>query len=123
MLRDLSSRVSAARQAVPVAVFLAATLLIAAALTRRSIACAGHVDPKASQASRTAAVLDIAILVFREGLECILVLAAITASLTGSEEWYQRPVTVGAGIAFAQLLSLGASPEASFRRASAKCST
>ena len=110
MLRDLSSRVSAARQAVPVAVFLAATLLIAAALTRQSIACAGHVDPKASQASRTAAVLDIAILVFHEGLECILVLAAITASLTGSEEWYQRPVTVGAGIAFAQLLSLGASP-------------
>jgi high-affinity Fe2+/Pb2+ permease len=32
--------------------------------------------------SRTAAVLEIGILVFREGLECILVLAAITASMT-----------------------------------------
>ena len=30
--------------------------------------------------------LDIGILVFREGLECILVLAAITASMTGSDQ-------------------------------------
>jgi high-affinity iron transporter len=46
-------------------------------------------------------VLDISVLVFREGLECILVLAAITASLNGSGRRYQRPIAAGAGIAFA----------------------
>jgi len=46
------------------------------------------------------ATLDIGILVFREGLECILVLAAITASMTGNQQEYQRPVAAGAGIGF-----------------------
>jgi high-affinity iron transporter len=54
--------------------------------------------------SRTTAVLEIGILVFREGLDCILVLSAINASMTGSEEEYQCPVTVGAGIAFVATL-------------------
>src|SRR5205085_8549260 len=39
-------------------------------------------------------------LVFREGLECILVLAAITASMTGVRQAYRRPVAIGAGFAF-----------------------
>ena len=46
------------------------------------------------------AVLDIGVLVFREGLECILVLAAITASMTGAKQALRRPVALGAGIAF-----------------------
>jgi len=50
--------------------------------------------------SNTAAVLNIGVLVFREGLECVLVLAAITASMTGPQREYQRPVTVGVGIGF-----------------------
>jgi len=50
--------------------------------------------------SNTAAVLNIGVLVFREGLECVLVLAAITASMTGPRHEYQRPVAVGAGIGF-----------------------
>jgi high-affinity iron transporter len=54
--------------------------------------------------SSTAAMIEIGMLVFREGLECILVLAAITASMTGSDEEYLRPVTIGAGIAFAATL-------------------
>jgi high-affinity iron transporter len=40
------------------------------------------------------------VLVFREGLECILVLAAITASMTGEKETHRRPVVAGAGVAF-----------------------
>jgi high-affinity iron transporter len=40
------------------------------------------------------------VLVFREGLECILVLAAITASMVGSSRWYRRPVALGAAVAF-----------------------
>lgn len=40
-------------------------------------------------------VLNIAVLVFREGLECILVLAALTASFRGKEARYHRPVVAG----------------------------
>jgi high-affinity iron transporter len=43
-----------------------------------------------------ARVLDIAVLVFREGLECILVLAAVTANMGGTRRAYQRPVAAGA---------------------------
>src|SRR3954468_5079909 len=46
-----------------------------------------------------ARVLDIAVLVFREGLECILVLSAITANMVGERRSFQRPVGVGAGLA------------------------
>jgi high-affinity iron transporter len=40
-------------------------------------------------------VVNIAVLVFREGLECILVLAALTASFRGKEARYHRPVVGG----------------------------
>lgn len=51
-------------------------------------------------------VLNIAVLVFREGLECILVLAALTASFRGKEARYHRPV-IGGGLigALATLLT------------------
>ena len=48
--------------------------------------------------------MDIGILVFREGLECILVLSAITATLTGSDQAHRRPVAIGAGMAFVATL-------------------
>ena len=57
-----------------------------------------------SEAKRTPAVLNVGVLVFREGLECVLVLAAITASMTGPEREYQRSVAVGAGIGFVATL-------------------
>lgn len=41
------------------------------------------------------AVLNVGILVFREGLECVLVIAAIMASMTGSSQNFRRPVQVG----------------------------
>ncbi|WP_053227745.1 FTR1 family iron permease [Solirubrobacter soli] len=50
------------------------------------------------QISRGTVVTDAAIVVFREGLEAVLILAAITASLTGAREWMRRPVLLG-GIA------------------------
>ncbi len=46
-----------------------------------------------------ARVLDIAVLVFREGLECILVVAAITANMVGVRKGYQRPVAAGSAVA------------------------
>jgi len=45
--------------------------------------------------SRTTVVLDSAILMFREGLETILVLAAVMASFLGANRVYRRPVAIG----------------------------
>jgi high-affinity iron transporter len=64
----------------------------------------GAPDPTQTQTSATVAFLDIGVLVFREGLECILVLAAITASMTGAKRALRRPVAAGAGFAFAATL-------------------
>ena len=65
----------------------------------------GTVDPtdpaNARHMSPTTAVINSAILVFREGLETILVLAAITASFRGANSVYKRPVAVGGVIGLA----------------------
>ncbi|MGA9875413.1 MAG: FTR1 family protein [Solirubrobacteraceae bacterium] len=69
----------------------------------------GTTDPTAlppgHRLSHTTVVIDSAILVLREGLETILVLAAVTASFLGANRVYRRPVVaggasaIGAGIA------------------------
>jgi high-affinity iron transporter len=63
----------------------------------------GTTDPTALPAghrlSHTTVVLNSAILVFREGLETILVLAAIMASFLGANRVYRRPVVAGGGLA------------------------
>ena len=61
---------------------------------------AGAPDPTRPNTNPAVAVLDIGVLVFREGLECILVLAAITAAMVGSKQAHRKPVAVGAGFAF-----------------------
>ncbi len=63
----------------------------------------GTPDPSnpANHMSRTQAVIDSGVLVFREGLETILVLAAITASFLGCNRVYRKPVAIGGGLAFA----------------------
>jgi high-affinity iron transporter len=55
--------------------------------------------PPGHRLSHTTVVLDSAILVFREGLETILVLAAVTASFLGANRAYRRPVATGGGLA------------------------
>jgi high-affinity iron transporter len=54
---------------------------------------------RAANANQASVALDIGILVFREGLECILVLAAVTASFRGTTRKYQSSVWAGVGIA------------------------
>ena len=49
-------------------------------------------------ASRTTVVTNSAIIVFREGLEGVLILAAITASFVGVRRRLRRPVLVGAAL-------------------------
>src|SRR6266853_256412 len=77
-----------------------AALCVAAMLVWQGVTAHGAPDPTRPDTSPTVAFLDIGILVFREGLECILVLAAITASMTGAKLAHRRPVAVGAGVAF-----------------------
>jgi high-affinity iron transporter len=63
----------------------------------------GTPDPtdSANHMSRTAAVINSAVLVFREGLETILVLAAVMASFLGANKVYRRPVVAGGAAAVA----------------------
>lgn len=81
--------------------FLAlAALLVAAVLVWQGITASGAPDPTVAHTSRGVAVLDIGVLVFREGLECILVLSAIVASLMGAHQPYRRPIAAGVGVGF-----------------------
>src|SRR5438093_6508154 len=79
---------------------IAAAFLVAAMLLWQGVTAQGAPDPMRPNTSPTVAFLDIGILVFREGLECILVLAAITASMTEARRSHRRPVALGAGLAF-----------------------
>jgi high-affinity iron transporter len=57
------------------------------------------VDPTV-HLSRFAVVLDSGILVLREGLETVLVLTVLTASMRGSGSVYRRPLSIGAAVGF-----------------------
>jgi high-affinity iron transporter len=80
-------------------VFAAAAVVIAI-LFWQGVTSAGNPDPTVKGISPAAAIVDTGVLVFREGLEAILVLAALTASLARTEEGYWKPVAVGAGVSF-----------------------
>src|SRR5215468_4233929 len=79
---------------------LAAAAFVVAMLIWQGVTSQGAPDPLRPNTGSTVAFLDIGILVFREGLECILVLAAITASMTGPKREHRRPVAFGATFAF-----------------------
>ena len=82
----------------------AAATAVVAILIWQGISEQGAPDPLRPNTNPTVAFLDIGVLVFREGLECILVLAAVTASMTGSTRVHRRPVALGAGVAFGATL-------------------
>src|SRR5438034_6777423 len=86
---------------------VAAALLVVAMLVWQGVAAHGAPDPMRPNTSPAVAFLDIGILVFREGLECILVLAAVTASMTGDKRGHRRPVAEGAGPAVSAGLITG----------------
>ena len=81
-----------------VGLILAASL-VAFVMVWQALTSGGVPDPTAKNLSPAAAVLNSGILVFREGLEAILVLAAITAGLVRGDKSYWRPITVGSGAA------------------------
>jgi high-affinity iron transporter len=73
-------------------------LVILAALLWQGIAAHGAPDPSQAHLNPGAVLLDTAILVFREGLEAVLVLAALTASLVRTQDGYWRPIAVGSAL-------------------------
>src|ERR1700691_4885752 len=81
-------------------ILFATAIIVVSVLVWQGISSAGAPDPTIPRTSPTVAVLDIAVLVFREGLECVLVLTAIMASMIGEKQSHRRPVVTGAGIAF-----------------------
>jgi high-affinity iron transporter len=79
---------------------IVAALFVVGVLVWQGISSAGAPDPTDPKTSPTVAIFDIGVLVFREGLECILVLSAITASMVGANRSHRKPVAVGAGVGF-----------------------
>lgn len=92
------------RAFVPLALVLAA-LAVLGVLVWQAIADNGNPDVTRPGISPTAAVMDTGVLVFREGLEAILVLAALTASLVRTRTDFWKPVALGAGLSFVATLA------------------
>jgi high-affinity iron transporter len=79
-----------------------AALIVAGLVYLMATASTGPVDPTAARApqSHATVVFNSAIIVFREGLEAVLIFAAVTASFVGANKARRRPVVAGAGVAF-----------------------
>jgi high-affinity iron transporter len=62
----------------------------------------GPVDPTevAHEQSHATVVFNSSMIVFREGLEAVLIFAAVTASFLGANRARRRPVVAGAAVAF-----------------------
>jgi high-affinity iron transporter len=75
---------------------LVGSAAIIAILAVIAVVTAGGAPNPAAAESATARVVDIAVLVFREGLESILVITAITATMNGAAQPYRRPIGLGA---------------------------
>lgn len=78
---------------------LLAGLTVAIFLVWQALTASGNPNPLAA-GSLSASILDIAVLVFREGLEVVLVLAAITAGLPSDRDSYLKPIAIGVGAGF-----------------------
>lgn len=83
------------------AIIILGILAVVAILLWQALATAGNPDVTDQNLSPTALVLSTAVLVFREGLEAILVLAAVTAGMTRRKQKdHVLAVPVGAFAAF-----------------------
>lgn len=88
-------------------IFLAAAaVIVAAVLVWQGVTAGGNPDPTVKHIGTGAAILDIGVLVFREGLECILVITAVTASMQGANKAHRRPIAMGVGLGFITTLAI-----------------
>jgi len=80
-------------------------LPVIALLIWQGVSFSGNPDPTVPNTGFISAILQIAVLVFREGLESILVLAAITAGLNRGKENMSTPIFLGASSGFIATLA------------------
>ena len=78
---------------------LVGALFVLAIVAWQGLVAHGAPDPSAKGLSQGAMVLSSGVLVFREGLEAILVLAAVTAGVVRNRHGYWRSVLIGVGAA------------------------
>jgi len=67
------------------------------------VASSGNADPTdvaPGEQSLVTSIVNASVIVFREGLEAVLIFAAITASFLGARQGYRRPVVLGVVSAF-----------------------
>src|SRR5215212_2952185 len=83
--------------------WLSGLAFLAALVYLMATASTGPVDPSEARGpeSQATVVFNSAIIVFREGLEAVLIFAAVTASFLGANRSRRRPVVAGAACAFA----------------------
>jgi len=81
---------------------LAALTVVAVIAGVAVVAQSGSPDPTEATTAQSHAVVVVnsAVIVFREGLEAILIFAAVTASMLGAQRRLRKPVVVGAAVAF-----------------------
>jgi high-affinity iron transporter len=84
-------------------VWIFAGAIVAALVGGLIVAAQGPSDPTEAtkQTSHAVVVANSAIIVFREGLEAVLIVAAVTASMVGAQRRLRRPVAGGCAVAFA----------------------
>src|SRR4051794_28337375 len=82
--------------------WLSGLAALAALVYLMATASTGPVDPTevSHPQSHATVVFNSSIIVFREGLEAVLIFAAVTASFLGANRSRRRPVVAGAAIAF-----------------------
>jgi high-affinity iron transporter len=85
-------------------ILLLCGFLVGGVILWQSFAAVGNPNPLGPHTKSSAAVLDIGVLVFREGLECVLVLAAITAGMNDSPS-SRTAIAFGAAAGFMATLA------------------
>src|SRR6478672_11808573 len=82
--------------------WLTGLAVLSALVYLMATASTGPVDPTevSSHQSHATVVFNSSMIVFREGLEAVLIFAAVTASFLGANKKRRRPVVMGAAIAF-----------------------
>jgi high-affinity iron transporter len=97
---DVTRTGSAAAPSRRTAFWVAALAAVAGVVYLMATAKTGPVDPTEVRQSHGTAVFNSSIIVFREGLEAVLIFAAVTASFIGGNAARRRPVVLGAACAF-----------------------
>jgi high-affinity iron transporter len=88
-------------------VWVFAAVLVATVVGSPVYASQGTPDPTEARGAEPHAVIvaNSAIIVFREGLEAVLILAAVTAPMLGAQRKLRRPIAAGVAVAFAAVVA------------------